>query len=109
MYWIFPAMRRTVSLAEVFVSLSVPVSFAGETTRPEPFSTRSVTFISVTSPVTIPAFTFTEAGVTVEVVSPTPGPAPDGPGEQPRVIPATTTAKIVTPVHFDIGVSLPER
>jgi hypothetical protein len=41
------------------------VSFAGLTIRSEPFSTRSVTFISVTSPVTIPAFTFTAAGVTV--------------------------------------------
>jgi hypothetical protein len=50
---------------EVFFSESLPVSFAGIATRPVPSSTRSVTFMSVTSPVTMPAFTFIAFGVTV--------------------------------------------
>jgi hypothetical protein len=40
------------------------VSLAGETTRSEPFSTRSVTFSSMTSPVIIPVFTVMDGGVT---------------------------------------------
>jgi hypothetical protein len=48
MNWILPTMRRIVWSVELFCSLS----FAGVTTLPEPCSTRSVIFISMTSPVT---------------------------------------------------------
>ncbi len=59
-----PSTRRTVRLLDVFSSRSLPVSRAGETTRSVPFSTRSVTFRSTTSPVMIPDLTVIDGGVT---------------------------------------------
>src|SRR5678815_4256994 len=59
-----PSTRRTVRLAEVFSRRSVPVSRAGDTMRSLPFSTRSVTFRSTTSPVMIPDLTVIDGGVT---------------------------------------------
>src|SRR5205823_8271189 len=108
MYRILPATSRTDWFPDVFFRRSVPVSFAGETTRPEPCSTRSVTFISVISPIRMPAVTFTDAGVTAYVLSSIVTAVADGPCAQPRVITATV-ATMVAPIHFDIVVSLPRR
>src|SRR5260370_19197818 len=64
-YRSLPATRRTVWSREVFFSMILPVSFAGATTRPEPSSTRSVTFMSVSSAVTIPVLSFIADRVTL--------------------------------------------
>src|SRR2546427_12849384 len=58
--------------------------------RSDPFSTRSATFIAVTSPVTIPACTFTDAGVTAYVRSSITAAVAAGCGTGPRVIQTTT-------------------
>src|SRR5436305_434338 len=68
-YRILPATSRTVWFVEVFFSRKIPVSFAWATTRSEPFSTRSVTFMSTNSPATIPALTFSDDGVTAYALS----------------------------------------
>ena len=59
-----PSTSRTVRFKDVLTSRSFPVRRAGETTRSESFSTRSVTFSSMTSPVIIPVFTVMDEGVT---------------------------------------------
>ena len=68
-----------------------------------------MTFSSVTSPVMIPAFTVTDAGVTVYVLSSTIAAVATGPCAQPRVMTATAPIKAATPAHFDIVISLPRR
>src|SRR5439155_559223 len=85
--------------AELFFSTSFAVNFAGETTRPEPCSTRSMTFMSVTSPVTIPALTLIAVGVTVYVLSSTTAAVAAGCGEGPRIIHTTTAATAAASPH----------
>src|SRR5204863_7741644 len=60
---------------------------------------RSLTFISVISPVTIPAFTFIAAGVTVYVLSSITAAVAAGCGAGPRTIQPTTATSAAPSPH----------